>query len=134
MNRRLEELYNEELEKDISRKLNEKGYELIDCKIDVKIGDEETTKINKIKLSIEKVETSNDDREESSNEEGLEGKIVTEIEKIKKVDTKVKNENESDTEEKIKTDKTKLTEQEKQEVRKFLSEEYEVEEKCLEIN
>ena len=37
-------------------------------------------------------------------------------------------------EEKIKTDKTKLTEQEKQEVEKFLSEEYEVEEKCLEIN
>lgn len=133
MNRRLEELYNEELEKDISRKLNEKGYELIDCKIDVKIGDEETTKINKIKLTIEK-EESNNEEQDNDNEEGLEEKIVTEIEKIKKVDTKVKNENESDTEEKVKTDKTKLTEQEKQEVKNFLSEEYEVEEKCLEIN
>ena len=50
MNKRIEELYVQELEKDIETKIKEKGYKVINCSVNVKIGNEnEETKISKIK-------------------------------------------------------------------------------------
>ena len=53
MNDRIEKLYKQELEKDITNKINEKGYEINKCEVNVKIADnKEETKITKIKLNI----------------------------------------------------------------------------------
>lgn len=72
MDERIKELYVQELEKDITKKLKEKGYGVISCKVKAKISDkEEETKINKIKIKVEKV------AEDTSQKEELEEKIVT---------------------------------------------------------
>lgn len=73
MDERIKELYVQELEKDITKKLKEKGYGVISCKVKAKISDkEEETKINKIKIKVEKVA-----EDTSQKEEELEEKIVT---------------------------------------------------------
>ena len=53
--------------------------------------------------------------------------MVNEIQKIKPVNTQIQNNNKEKKEEKI-------TRNDIQNIKKFLMEEYEVEEKCLEIN
>ena len=55
MDERLEELYIEEIEKDIIKKVEKKGYKVSMCKVDAKITkNEEETGITKIKLKVEK--------------------------------------------------------------------------------
>ena len=119
MDKRIEELYIEQLEKDITKKLEQEGYEVKNCKVDAKISDnEKDTKIEKIKLKLDKVETK---------EESIENKIVAQIQKVKPIDTSIKNdEKENETK--------KLNKSDIQNVKKFLIEEYGVSEKCLEIN
>lgn len=128
MNERIKKLYSEELEKDITKKIKEKGYEVKKCKVSVQIADdEEETKINKIKLIVSKTQ------EEVKNdiENSAENKIVTEIQKIRKIDTGV----EIKKQEKEKNEVSdKVNQTEIQNIKKFLIEEYGVNEKCLEIN
>ena len=58
----------------------------------------------------------------------VENKIVTEVQKIKKVDTAIEtNKNEENK-------RNSVTKEELQSIKKFLIEEYGVSEKCLEIN
>lgn len=128
MNERIKKLYSEELEKDITKKIKEKGYEVKKCKVSVQIADdEEETKINKIKLIISKTQ------EEVKNdiENSAENKIVTEIQKIRKIDTgvEIKKQEKEKNEVSDKVNKTEI-----QNIKKFLIEEYGVNEKCLEIN
>lgn len=120
MDERLEELYIEEIEKDIIKKVEKKGYKVSMCKVDAKIKkNEEETGITKIKLKVEK--TGEVKQEENSS---IENQIVTQVQKIKKVNTK-----------KIEEDKeTSLEKSDIQNLKQFLIEEYEVNEKCLEIN
>ena len=131
MDERLEELYIEEIEKDIIKKVEKKGYKVSMCKIlagetkEVKLvltktlENEEETGITKIKLKVEK--TGEVKQEENSS---IENQIVTQVQKIKKVNTK-----------KIEEDKeTSLEKSDIQNLKQFLIEEYEVNEKCLEIN
>ncbi len=120
MDERLEELYIEEIEKDIIKKVEKKGYKVSMCKVDAKITkNEEETGITKIKLKVEK--TGEAKQEENSS---IENQIVTQVQKIKKVNTK-----------KIEEDKeTSLEKSDIQNLKQFLIEEYEVNEKCLEIN
>jgi len=128
MDERIKELYEEELEKDITKKLKEKGYEVIKCKVNTQISDkEEESKINKIKLTVQKSK----EEQQTESEESTEDKIVTQIQKIKKVNTKIEinNKTESENEKVQKATKTDI-----QNVKKFLIEEYGVNEKCLEIN
>ncbi len=55
MDERIEQLYIQELEKDITKKLEEKGYEITNCKVKAQISDkEEETKITKIKVKVQK--------------------------------------------------------------------------------
>lgn len=128
MNERIKKLYSEELEKDITKKIKEKGYEVKKCKVSVQIADdEEETKINKIKLIVSKTqeEVKNDIKNSAEN------KIVTEIQKIRKIDTGV----EIKKQEKEKNEVSdKVNQTEIQNIKKFLIEEYGVNEKCLEIN
>ena len=132
MDERIKELYMEELEKDITKKVEEQGYKVSKCKVTANISknDEENNGITKIRLVVTK--DKNPTQENDSNLE-LENKIVTEIEKIKKVDTSTQNENTNEETNKNETDE-KVSKTDIQNIKKFLIEEYEVNEKCLEIN
>lgn len=126
MNERIKVLYAEELEKDITKKVKEKGYSVEKCKVNVQISDnEEDTKINKIKLVIKK------EKEKIQEKENTENKIITEIQKIKKVDTQVQTNKTDENKEAV---SEKIDKAEIQNIKKFLIEEYGVNEKCLEIN
>lgn len=130
MNERIKDLYIEELEKDITKKLEEQGYKVNSCEVKVSISDEENeTEIKEIKLKVEK----NKDKEENNqNETRTEDKLVTEIQKIKEVDTTVNTQ--SKNEEKQEEQDNIVSKSDIQNIKKFLIEEYEVNEKCLKIN
>ncbi len=133
MDKRIEELYIQELEKDITKKIKERGYEVTSCKVKAQISDkEEETKITKIKVNVQKLQedTSN---QKGKEEQNLENKIVTQIQKIKPIDTTIK-ENTSEQNESQENKSTKVNKADIQNIKKFLIEEYEVNEKCLEIN
>lgn len=102
MNLRIKNLYEEELEKDITKKLKDKGYEVTTCKVTTQIStkEDEETKINKIKVKIVKLNEVNE-----SIEENTENKIVSEIQKIKKIDTTIKKDEKDESEENSKNDK-----------------------------
>lgn len=96
MNERIQELYIEELEKDIRKKLKQQGYEISKCKVDANIADEEDeTRIKKIQIKVaDKIEeTQNEDntkrKEKSEQNESIENKIITHIQKIKTIDTDI---------------------------------------------
>ena len=128
MNDRIEKLYKQELEKDIKNKINEKGYEVDKCEVNVKIAEnEEQTQITKIRLSIKKSEEANT---QNQKDKSIENKVVTEIQKINPININSKNEN---SKEKSKS-KSTVSNSEIQNIKKFLIEEYGVNEKCLEIN
>ena len=141
MNKRIEELYIEELEKDITQKLEEQGYKVESCKVKATISDEENESgIEEIKIKVKKSENN---EKESSNNENLEGnlenKIVTEIQKIKKIDTSINNETSNkgattDTNNEDNGNSSNVSKTDIQNIKKFLIEEYEVNEKCLKIN
>lgn len=127
MNKRIKKIYEQELEKDIIKKLNEKGYEVKACSVTTQVStnENEETKINKIKISIDKTNDTN-----KTEEKNTESKIVTEIQKIKKIDTNIgedKHENE-------KQDNKNIDKSDIQNIKKFLIDEYGVNENCLEIS
>ena len=133
MDERIQELYVEELEKDITKKLREKGYYLSKCKVDATISDKEETKITKIKIKVEKKVEIQEDTESSEQTEEIENKIVTQIQKIKTIDTNIQKEEKSEGT-KQEDDSKKITKVDIQNIKKFLMEEYGVKEKCLEIS
>ena len=120
MDKRIQQLYIEELEKDIKEKVENQGYEVEKCIVDAIItGNEEESGISKITLKI-----GGKNIKETETKD-LENRIVTEIQKIKKVDTSISEK--KDSEEKI--EKSDI-----EELKKFLIQEYGVSEKCLGIN
>ncbi|MBD9158251.1 MAG: hypothetical protein EGQ16_00125 [Clostridiales bacterium] len=133
MNERIQELYEKELENNIKNKLQEQGYKATSCKVKAKIAEEqksgEENTITKIKLQVEKSEENNVSNE---GKQKIENKVVTEIEKIKKVDTTISKDQPN---EKQKNNvKSKITQEDVQNIKKILINEYGVKEKCLEIN
>lgn len=127
MNKRIKKIYEQELEKDITKKLKAKGYEVKVCSVTTQVStnENEETKINKIKISIDKTNDTN-----KTEEKNTESKIVTEIQKIKKIDTNIgeaKHENE-------KQDNKNIDKSDIQNIKKFLIDEYGVNENCLEIS
>ena len=109
---------------------------------------EEETQITKIKVNVSKLEegvnttdgTTSDSANNSTNDstngtektEKIENKIVAQIQKIKPIDTSInKQENKEDN---SKSGQKDLNQIDIQNIKKFLIEEYEVNEKCLEIN
>ena len=121
MDSRLKQLYIEQLEKDITRKVKDKGYDVISCKVDAVIsGDENQTGIKKLVLKLEKNEAN-----KKENSETIEDKLIDEVQKIKEINISTKNQTNND---------KKVTESDKNNLKKFLKEEYGVDEKCLKIN
>ena len=127
MNKRIKKLYEQELEKDISKKLKDKGFEVKSCNVNTQVSsnENEETKINKIKVSIDKTNDTN-----KTEEKNTESKIVTEIQKIKKIDTNIQE----NKDEKEKQENKNVTKSDLQNIKKFLINEYGVSENCLEIN
>lgn len=141
MDKRIIQLYTDELEKDITSKIQEKGFKVMECKVEAKIGnEEEETQITKIKLNVKKETNSQDETNERKNT--IEDKIVVEVQKIKPINTEKENENSEESDNNMtKSDEnsSQITEEkiknaDIQNIKKFLIEEYGVNEKCLEVN
>ena len=121
MDKRLNEIYEQELQKDIKRKVENKGYEIESCKIDAHLSQEDTG-IEKITIKIAKK------IDEENKEQTIEDKMVSEIQKIQKVEVKV-SESEEDNQEESKITKTDI-----KIIKDFLKQEYGVSEQCLKIS
>ena len=144
MDDRLNQLYKEQLESDITQKVEEKGYDVRKCKVDAHVSKSDTG-IESITIEIDgkndNTENSNNsnktDTTENSNDSSkysknsgntLEGKIVKEIQKIQKVEIDVsKGDDSEDTNSAITKTDVKM-------IKDFLTKEYGVSEKCLKIN
>ena len=152
MDNRLQQIYQEELEKDIKQKIEEKGYEVTNCQVKTTLkltGNEQTSKettsgIEKITLQVKKAESSEtnekttnnstnkkqETNETDQNKKSAENILIEEIQNIKKVkigNSEAKNEQ-------TEKNKTTLSQVDTQNIKKFLMEEYEVKESCLKIN
>lgn len=163
MDRRLNQIYKEELEKDITNKLEQKGYIVENCNVKASLDKEgQTSGIEKIKLKISKDPNKNENEEnqeqniadaenetssktsnqnESDNQEDendsknnkitIEEKVVEEIQKIKEVKI---GEEKNSTEKSNSDNQNEISKIDIKNIKDFLIEEYEVNEKCLEIN
>ncbi len=158
MDKRLNEIYVEELEKDIKKKLANRGYTVTSCNIVASIDKEgESTGIENITLQVEKNNETNNEEESTINEdsnkevnknsntttqsedvrETIENTLVKEIQKIK--DIKIggeenKNKTEENSQENNEEDEQKISNTDIKKIKEFLVDEYEVNEKCLKIN
>ncbi len=126
MDSRIEQIYIEELEKDITKKVNDLGYNVTTCNVYATLSsDNEENYIEEIVLTVEKSE------KQQNEEETIEDTLVNEIQKIKSINTTIeevdRNIDEQD-------DKQKISNHDVQKIKKFLKEEYGVEETCLKIN
>lgn len=129
-NDRIEQLYINELEKDITKKINQQGYDVKNCEVNAQISDEEVkTKINKIKIIVEKAEKNS-----QTEEENIENQIIIQIQKIKPIKTEIKSNDLKNQEDSQSKNSKDLSQSDIQNIKKFLIEEYGVNEKCLEIN
>ena len=135
MDKRLKEIYIEELENDITKKLKEKGYTIEYCKVDANISQENNDSgIKKITLKLDKKEEAKTDETSKANEnttETIENKIVSEIQKIQKVEVKVGNNTKENSTE---NENSKITKTDIESVKEFLISEYGVSKSCLKIN
>lgn len=124
MDNRINEIYKEELQNDITQKIEEKGYKVETCKVVANIS-EKNSEIEKITVKINgKINEENDNDVKNNT---VENKIVTEIQKIQKVNIGV-GENKENKEE------TNITKTDIKVIKDFLIKEYGVSEKCLKIS
>lgn len=129
MDNRLNQIYKEELEKDITQKIEEKGYEVENCKVVAHISQNDNG-IEKITLKISGKTSQNENSQK--NETTIEDKIVTEVQKIQKVDISIyKNEG---NEEEQQEETTNITKADIKIIKDLLISEYGVSEKCLKIS
>ena len=144
MDDRLNQLYKEQLESDITQKIEEKGYDVRKCKVEAHISESDTG-IEYITIEIDgkndNVENSNNSKKTDATDNStdsskysknsgntLEDKIVKEIRKIQKVKIDVsKGDDSEDTNSAITKTDVKM-------IKDFLTKEYGVSEKCLKIN
>ena len=133
VNSRIEEIYIEELEKDITKKIEDLGYQVTTCNVYATLSSQnEENYIEEIVLTVEKNEQQENTEENEQQEETIEDKLVEEIQKIKPVNTTVGKINKIDKEQD--DSKQNISNSDIQKIKKFLKEEYGVEETCLKIN
>ena len=126
MDNRLNQLYNEELEKDIKQKIKEKGYEVEKCKVTAHISQDDSG-IEKIIL---KINGKINEKDEENTTDTVENKIITEIQKIQKVDISVSKKDENEKKEET----SDITKTDIKIIKNFLINEYGVSEQCLRIS
>lgn len=135
MDKRLKEICEEELEKDIRNKIEENGYIVNSCDVDIEVsmnqGTQEISDIKRIALNVEKSEKQQiENNQEENNETSIENIMVQEVQKIRKVQIGQKEE-----EQESQNDaESKMSISDIQNIKKILCEEYGVSEKCLRIN
>ena len=137
MDNRIEEIYIEELEKDITKKVEDLGYQVVTCNVYATLSSEnEESYIEQITLTVEKGEEQSTE-ENSEQGDTIENRLVEEIQKIKPVNTTVQSSRNtstgSDSKDGQQGEQT-ISNQDIQKIKKFLTEEYGVEETCLKIN
>lgn len=144
MDKRIKKIYVQELEKDITSKIKEKGYTVSNCKVDVDGIEDGNIKNITVKLK-DKNENLNREENDKNNKINIENVLVEEIQKVKIQVSNNKEEQQSNNnsleEEENKTESkqdsdsnSKITKIDIQNIKKFLIEEYGVSEKCLKIN
>ena len=135
VNSRIEEIYIEELEKDITKKIGDLGYRVTTCNVYATLSSKnEENYIEEIALTVEKNEEQENDQQgnETEQTETIEDKLVNEIQKIKPVNTTIGKINKTDEEQN--ENNQNISNSDIQKIKKFLKEEYGVEETCLKIN
>lgn len=133
MNSRIEEIYIEELEKDITKKIEDLGYQVTTCNVYATLSSKnEENYIEEIVLTVEKSKEQETKENDQQQEESIEDKLVEEIQKIKPVNTTIGEISRNDKEKK--NNEQNISNQDIQKIKKFLKEEYGVEERCLKIN
>ena len=130
MDDRLNEIYKEQLEKDITEKVEEKGYEIERCKVVAHISENDSG-IEIINLKVNKKTIYDENQQENLNT--VESKIVTEIQKIQKVKIDI-SDNTQDNEKDINQETTNITKTDIKIIKDFLINEYGVSEQCLRIS
>ena len=126
MDNRLNQIYKEELEKDIVKKIEEKGYEVESCKVVAHISQNDNG-IEKITLKISGKTSQNEETQENT----IEDKIVTEVQKIQKVDISISKNGENEEQQE---EPTNITKTDIKIIKDLLISEYGVSEKCLKIS
>ena len=135
VNNQVEEIYIRELEKDITQKVESLGYQVTTCNVYATLSSKnEENYIEEIILTVEKKEEQENNQQgnETEQTETIEDKLVEEIQKIKPVNTTIGKINTTNKEQA--DNKTSINNVDIQKIKKFLKEEYGVEEKCLKIN
>ena len=139
MDKRIKKIYVQELEKDITSKIKEKGYTVSNCKVDVDGIEDGNIKNITVKLK-DKNENLNNYK---NNKINIENVLVEEIQKVKIQVSNNKEEQQSNNssleEEENKNESkqdssSKITKTDIQNIKNFLIEEYGVSEKCLKIS
>ena len=142
MDKRIKKIYVQELEKDITSKIKEKGYTVSNCKVDVDGIEDGNIKNITVKLK-DKNENLNSEENYKNNKINIENVLVEEIQKLKIQVSNNKEEQQSNNisleEEENKNESkqdssSKITKTDIQNIKNFLIEEYGVSEKCLKIN
>lgn len=133
MDNRLNEIYKEQLEKDIIQKIKVEGYEVESCKVSAHISESDSG-IENITVKIKsKIDLDDETDNQKDNTNSIENTIVKEIQKIQKVDVKVSEATQDDNEDASQED-TNITKTDIKIIKKFLVKEYGVNEKCLKIS
>ena len=144
MDKRIKKIYVQELEKDITSKIKEKGYTVSNCKVDVDGIEDGNIKNITVKLK-DKNENLNSEENYKNNKINIENVLVEKIQKVKIQVSNNKEEQQSNNssleEEENKNESkqdsngnSKITKTDIQNIKNFLIEEYGVSEKCLKIN
>lgn len=130
MDNRLNQIYKEQLQKDIIQKVTNEGYEVESCKVLAHISENDSG-IESIVLKINS--KSNVDDNEVQNKDTLENVIVKEIQKVQKVKVDV-FESEQDSDNNYDYEKSNITKTDIKKIKSFLKKEYGVSEECLRIS
>lgn len=139
MDSNLNKIYEDELKKDVIQKIEEKGYIVGECKVEAHISkNEDDNGIEKISIKItEKKDQENNDGNQNgtsqNNTNSIEDKIVTEIQKIQKVEVDISESGQED-ENNDSKENSILTKTDIKVIKDFLIKEYGVSERCLRIS
>ena len=124
MDDRLSQIYKEELENNITQKVEEKGYIVENCKVVANISQNDSN-IEKITLKIGGKKVQNSDNQENTT--------LSEIQKVEKIDISV-SKNKENAEEQESEETLKITKNDVKIIKDLLINEYGVNEKCLKIS
>lgn len=124
MDDRLSQIYKEELENNITQKVEEKGYIVENCKVVANISQNDSN-IEKITLKIGGKKVQNSDNQENTT--------LSEIQKVEKIDISVYK-NKENAEEQESEETLKITKNDVKIIKDLLINEYGVNEKCLKIS